>query len=80
MFVQALSLWFTLLVNTYSLWIICAALLGIGTAMVNPTILASISDVAHPEWRATFMGVYRFWKRQWIRLWYINCRRYCRHH
>ena len=35
---------------------------GIGTAMVYPTLLAAISDVAHPEWRATTMGVYRFWR------------------
>ncbi|GGF29098.1 MFS transporter [Halobacillus andaensis] len=62
MFVQALSLWFIVMVNTYPLWIIGATLLGIGTAMVYPTILASISDVAHPEWRATSMGVYRFWR------------------
>lgn len=62
MFVQALSLWFILIVDTYPLWIVGATLLGIGTAMVYPTILASISDVAHPEWRATSMGVYRFWR------------------
>ncbi|RWZ58044.1 MFS transporter [Halobacillus fulvus] len=62
MFVQALSLWFILAVDTYFLWMVGAALLGIGTAMVYPTILASISDVAHPEWRATSMGVYRFWR------------------
>ncbi|WP_226581722.1 MFS transporter [Halobacillus litoralis] len=62
MFVQALSLWLMLLVDTFLLWIICAAILGIGTAMVYPTIIASISDVAHPEWRATSMGVYRFWR------------------
>ncbi|MFG6147699.1 hypothetical protein [Halobacillus sp. B23F22_1] len=48
------------MVHNYSLWIIGAALPGIGTAMVYPTILASISDVAQPEWRATSMGVYRF--------------------
>ena len=62
MFVQALSLWFILIVDTYPLWLLGATLLGIGTAMVYPTILASISDVAHPEWRATSMGVYRFWR------------------
>ncbi|SDY09389.1 Sugar phosphate permease [Salimicrobium album] len=62
MIVQALSLWFILLVDTYPLWIAGAALLGIGTAMVYPTILASISDVAHPEWRATSMGIYRFFR------------------
>jgi MFS family permease len=39
-----------------------ALLQGIGTAMVYPTLLAAISDVAHPEWRATTMGVYRFWR------------------
>lgn len=62
MFVQALSLWFILIVDTYPLWLIGAIFLGIGTAMVYPTILASISDVAHPEWRATSMGIYRFWR------------------
>jgi MFS family permease len=35
---------------------------GVGTAMVYPTLLAAISDVTHPEWRATTMGVYRFWR------------------
>jgi MFS family permease len=39
-----------------------AVLQGIGTAMVYPTLLAAISDVAHPEWRATAMGAYRFWR------------------
>ena len=39
-----------------------ALLQGIGTAMVYPTLLAAISDVAHPEWRATAMGAYRFWR------------------
>lgn len=39
-----------------------AVLLGIGTAMVYPTLLAAIGDVAHPDWRATSVGVYRFWR------------------
>src|SRR5712691_7207371 len=46
----------------YSAWIIAALLQGIGTAMVYPTLLAATGDVAHPEWRATTMGVYRFWR------------------
>ncbi|SDJ10259.1 MFS transporter [Salimicrobium halophilum] len=62
MIIQALSLWLFLLVDTYTLWLLSAVLLGIGTALVYPVILASISDVAHPEWRATSMGVYRFWR------------------
>ena len=37
-------------------------LLGVGTAMVYPTLLAAIGDVAHPNWRATAVGVYRLWR------------------
>jgi MFS family permease len=37
-------------------------LLGLGTAMVYPALLAAIGDVAHPTWRATSVGVYRFWR------------------
>ncbi len=39
-----------------------AALLGLGTAMVYPTLLAAISDVARPDWRASAVGVYRLWR------------------
>ncbi len=39
-----------------------AAILGAGTAMVYPTLLAAIGDVAHPEWRASSVGVYRLWR------------------
>jgi MFS family permease len=39
-----------------------AALLGVGTAMVYPTLLATIGDVAHPSWRASAVGVYRLWR------------------
>jgi MFS family permease len=37
-------------------------LLGVGTALVYPTLLAAISDVAHPIWRASAVGVYRLWR------------------
>ena len=37
-------------------------LLGLGTAMVYPTLLAAIGDVAHPSWRASAVGAYRFWR------------------
>ena len=43
-------------------WAAAAVLLGIGTAMVYPTLLAAIGDVAHPAWRASSVGVYRFWR------------------
>jgi len=39
-----------------------AVLLGVGTAMVYPTLLAAIGDVAHPAWRAGAVGVYRLWR------------------
>jgi MFS family permease len=42
--------------------VIAMALLGIGTAMVYPTLLAAVGDVARPEWRASAVGVYRFWR------------------
>jgi MFS family permease len=43
-------------------WLIGAAFLGVGTAMVYPTLLAAIGDVAHPSWRARSVGVYRLWR------------------
>jgi len=60
--VQAGGIWMTVLVPTYSWWIVAAVLQGLGTAMVYPVLLAAIGDVAHPGWRATSMGVYRFWR------------------
>jgi MFS family permease len=39
-----------------------AALLGVGTAMVYPTLLATVGDRAHPMWRASAVGVYRLWR------------------
>jgi MFS family permease len=43
-------------------WAAALVLLGIGTAMVYPTLLAAVSDVADPRWRASAIGVYRFWR------------------
>ncbi|RFS21909.1 MFS transporter [Chitinophaga silvatica] len=42
--------------------LIGSILLGIGTAMVYPALLAAVSDTAHPSWRASSLGVYRFWR------------------
>jgi MFS family permease len=42
--------------------LIGSVLLGVGTAMVYPALLAAVGDVAHPAWRATSVGVYRFWR------------------
>ncbi len=43
-------------------WAAGAVLLGAGTAMVYPTLLAVIGDVAHPIWRGRAVGVYRVWR------------------
>jgi MFS family permease len=43
-------------------WAAAAALLGVGTALVYPALLAAIGDVAHPAWRASAVGVYRLWR------------------
>jgi MFS family permease len=62
MLVQAVALAGTAVAGSFPLWAACAILLGIGTAMVYPTLLAAISDVAHPSWRASAVGVYRLWR------------------
>jgi MFS family permease len=43
-------------------WATGAVLIGIGTALVYPTLIAAVGDVAHPSWRATAVGVYRLWR------------------
>jgi MFS family permease len=62
MIVQAAGIWVTVLVPAFAAWVVGAALQGLGTAMVYPTLLAAITDYAHPTWRATSLGVYRFWR------------------
>ena len=62
MIVQASGIWLTVLVPTYPAWLAGAGLQGLGTAMVYPTLLAAITDHAHPTSRATSLGVYRFWR------------------
>jgi MFS family permease len=62
MLLQAVALAGTALAGSLAPWAASAILLGIGTAMVYPTLLAAIGDVAHPSWRATAVGVYRLWR------------------
>jgi len=62
MWIQAIGI--AVIVLSVKLWGFAAgaALLGVGTAMVYPTLLAAIGDVAHPVWRASAVGVYRLWR------------------
>jgi MFS family permease len=59
---QAVALGLIALGDSFSWWLTASALLGAGTAMVYPTLLATIGDVAHPLWRARAVGVYRLWR------------------
>jgi MFS family permease len=62
MLLQALALAGMAIAGSFLPWAASAILLGVGTAMVYPTLLAAVSDVAHPSWRATAVGVYRLWR------------------
>jgi MFS family permease len=60
--VQAVGIAWIAVTEGFGPWAAGSVLLGIGTAMVYPTLLAAVSDVADPRWRASAIGVYRFWR------------------
>ncbi|MDQ0960284.1 MFS family permease [Streptomyces sp. B4I13] len=62
MLLQAAAIALVAAGTTFSVWATAQILLGIGTALVYPTLLAVVGDVAHPAWRARAVGVYRLWR------------------
>lgn len=62
MMTQAVAIAWMAAVSGFWHWAAGAAVLGAGTAMVYPTLLATIGDVAHPAWRARAVGIYRLWR------------------
>ena len=62
MLTQAAALAVIAATTTFAAWAVGAFILGAGTAMVYPTLLAAIGDIAHPAWRARSVGVYRLWR------------------
>jgi MFS family permease len=62
MLTQAGALAIVAAADSFAPWTFGAVLLGAGTAMVYPTLLAVIGDVAHPAWRARSVGIYRLWR------------------
>lgn len=62
MLLQAAALGVFAATEGFANWATAAVLLGAGTAMVYPTLLAAIGDVAHPTWRARSVGIYRLWR------------------
>ncbi|TDI56344.1 MAG: MFS transporter [Acidobacteria bacterium] len=62
MWVQAVAIGLIASGEEFAMWAWAMALLGVGTALVYPTLLAAVGDVAHPRWRASAVGVYRMWR------------------
>jgi MFS family permease len=62
MWVQAVGLFVTALTHLFLWWLLASILLGLGTSMVYPTLIAAVSDASHPSWRARSLSVYRFWR------------------
>ncbi|HEX6473047.1 MAG TPA: MFS transporter [Streptosporangiaceae bacterium] len=62
MLIQAAAIALVALGTGFAVWAVAQVLLGVGTALVYPTLLAAIGDVAHPAWRARAVGVYRLWR------------------
>jgi len=62
MWIQSVGLFLTALTNRFEWWLAGSLLLGLGTAMVYPSLIAAVSDASHPSWRARSLSVYRFWR------------------
>jgi MFS family permease len=62
MWVQSAGLFLTALTRSFEWWLLASLLLGLGTAMVYPSLIAAVSDASHPTWRARSLSVYRFWR------------------
>ncbi len=62
MWVQSAGLFLTAATRQFEWWLVGSLLLGIGTAMVYPSLIAAVSDASHPSWRARSLSVYRFWR------------------
>ena len=62
MLIQAVAIAWIAATGGFGAWAVGAMVLGAGTAMVYPTLLAAIGDVAHPAWRARSVGIYRLWR------------------
>ncbi len=62
MWVQAAGLALTAATGEFAWWLVASVLLGLGTAMVYPTLIAAVSDASKPAWRARSLSVYRFWR------------------
>ena len=62
MWTQAAGIFVTVATRDFGWWLLGSMLLGLGTAMVYPALIAAVSDASYPSWRARSLSVYRFWR------------------
>ena len=62
MWTQAAAIFLTVATRDFGWWLLGSVLLGLGTAMVYPSLIAAVSDASHPSWRARSLSIYRFWR------------------
>lgn len=62
MWICGIGVMATLLVNGFFFWMATAALMGLGMALLYPTLIAAVGDISHPNWRGSSLGTYRFWR------------------
>jgi MFS family permease len=62
MWTQSAGLFLTAATRQFEWWVVGSLMLGLGTAMVYPSLIAAVSDASHPTWRARSLSVYRFWR------------------
>jgi MFS family permease len=62
MWICSLGIAATVMVDGVMPWLLCAAVTGVGMALLYPTLIAAVGDISHPDWRGSSLGVYRFWR------------------
>jgi MFS family permease len=62
MWISGFSIFLTTLQSGFQYWLVTSILTGVGMALLYPTLIAAISDLAQPAWRASALGVYRMWR------------------
>jgi MFS family permease len=62
MWTQAAGIFVTVATRDFGWWLLGSVLMGHGTAMVYPSLIAAVSDASHPSWRARSLSIYRFWR------------------
>ena len=62
LWVLGLGIAATTLVKGMSAWIVAAAVMGVGMALLYPNLIAAVADISHPAWRSTALGAYRYWR------------------